>query len=84
MVIGYLFLRKPVHFRALWFSIFKKILEYRIQNQEKKVSRSLEIEKDLNSILDKINREGFTSLTKEEEERLYKNSKSLSQGKKKD
>ena len=84
MIIGYLFLRKPIHFRTLWFSIFKKILEYRIQNQEKKLSRSLEIEKDLNSILDKINREGFKSLTKEEEERLYKNSKSLSHGKKKD
>ena len=84
MIIGYLFLRKPIHFRTLWFSIFKKILEHRIQNQEKKLSRSLEIEKDLNSILDKINREGFKSLTKEEEERLYKNSQSLSHGKKKD
>ena len=43
-----------------------------------------EIERDLNSILDKINREGLKSLTQEEEERLYKNSKNLSKGKKKD
>ena len=42
------------------------------------------MEKDLNSILDKINREGFKSLTREEEERLYKNSKILSKDKKKD
>ena len=84
MIIGYLYLKRPVHFRSLWFSVFKKVLEYRIQNQEKKISRSVEIERDLNSILDKINREGFKSLTQEEEERLYKNSKNLSKGKKKD
>ena len=84
MIIGYLYLKRPVHFRSLWFSVFKKVLEYRIQNQEEKMSRSVEIERDLNSILDKINREGFKSLTQEEEERLYKNSKNLSKGKKKD
>ena len=84
MIIGYVYLKRPVHFRSLWFSIFKKVLEYRIQNQEKEISHSVEIEKDLNSILDKINREGFKSLTQEEEKRLYKNSKNLSKGKKKD
>ena len=84
MVIGYLYLKRPVHFRALWFSVFKKVLEYRIQNREKKISHSIEMERDLNSILDKINREGFRSLTQEEEERLYKNSKTLSKDKKKD
>ena len=84
MIIGYLYLKRPFHFRSLWFSVFKKVLEYRIQNQEEKISRSVEIERDLNSILDKINREGFKSLTQEEEERLYKNSKNLSKGKKKD
>ena len=84
MIIGYVYLKRPVHFRSLWFSVFKKVLEYRIQNQEEKISRSVEIERDLNSILDKINREGFKSLTQEEEERLYKNSKNLSKGKKKD
>ncbi|OUX33442.1 MAG: hypothetical protein CBE24_02225 [bacterium TMED264] len=84
MIIGYFYLKRPVHFRALWFSVFKKVLEYRIQNQEKKISHSIEMEKDLNSLLDKINKEGFSSLTQEEEERLYKNSKVLSKNKKKD
>ena len=84
MIIGYLYLKRPVHFRSLWFSVFKKVLEYRIQSQEKEISRSVEMERDLNSILDKINREGFKSLTLEEEERLYKNSKNLSKSKKKD
>ncbi len=84
MTIGYLYLKRPVNFRSLWFSFFKKILEYRIQNHERKISQSVEMERDLNSILDKINREGFKSLTQEEEERLYKNSENLSKGKKKD
>ena len=84
MIIGYVYLKRPVHFRTLWFSIFKKVLEYKIQKQEIKLSHSIETERDLNSILDKINREGFKSLTEEEEERLYKNSKTLSKGKKKD
>ena len=84
MTIGYLYLKRPIQIKTLWFSIFKKALEYRIQNQEKKKSYSLETEKDLNSILDKINREGFKSLTKDEEDRLYKNSKVLSKDKKKD
>ncbi len=84
MIIGYIYLKRPVHFRSLWFSFSKKVLEYRIQNQEKEISQSAEIERDLNSILDKINREGFKSLTQEEEKRLYRNSKDLSKGKKKD
>ena len=84
MIIGYIYLKRPIHFRTLWFSVFKKVLEYKIQKQEIKISHSIEMEKDLNSILDKINREGFKSLTEEEEKRLYKNSKTLSKGKKKD
>ena len=84
MIIGYLYLKRPIRIKTLWFSIFKKALEYRIQNQEKKKSRSFETEKDLDFILDKINREGFKSLTKDEEDRLYKNSKVLSKNKKKD
>ena len=84
MIIGYLYLKRPIQIRTIWFSIFKKVLEYRIQNQERKKSRSFETEKDLDFILDKINREGFKSLTKDEENRLYTNSKVLSKNKKKD
>ena len=84
MIIGYLYLKRPIQIRTIWFSIFKKVLEYRIQNQERKKSRSFETEKDLDFILDKINREGFKSLTKDEENRLYTNSRVLSKNKKKD
>jgi hypothetical protein len=39
---------------------------------------------DINRILDKINDDGYKSLTDEEQDRLYKGSKSLFQYKKKD
>ena len=59
-------------------------MEYRVQQEEKKVSRQQEIERDIDFILDKINREGFDSLSQEEQNRLYKGSRSLSHKKKKD
>ena len=84
MALGYILLKKPIHIQSLRFAIIKKFLEFKIQKEEKKTYFKYEIEKDLNSILDKINKEGFDSLTKDEETRLYKNSQSLSYGKKKD
>ena len=84
MVIGYFMLKKPVRWNDLWFAIRKKTMEYRVQQEEKKVFRQQEIERDIDLILDKINREGFESLTQEEQNRLYKGSRSLSHNKKKD
>ena len=77
-------LKKSFHWSGLWFQIRKKTLEYRIQKEEKKMSRKFQVESDINRILDKINQEGFDSLTIEEQERLYKGSKSLSQHNQKD
>ena len=56
MVIGYFMLKKPVRWNDLWFAIRKKTMEYRVQQEEKKVSRQQEIERDIDFILDKINR----------------------------
>ena len=84
MVIGYLILKRPVRLYDLWFSLRKRTLEYKIQQEEKKTSHQQEIERNIDSILDKINREGFDSLTEEEHDRLYKGSQSLSRTKKKD
>ena len=50
----------------------------------RELSKNFIVEKDINQILDKINQEGFDSLTEEEQERLYKGSQSLSKGRKKD
>ena len=84
MVIGYLMLKRPVRFNDLWFTIRKRTLEYKIKHEEKKVTQHQEIERGIDRILDKINREGFDSLTEEEHDRLYKGSQSLSRTKKKD
>ena len=84
MLIGYFMLKKPIKLKGLWFQLRKKTLEYQIQREEKEVSKNLIVEQDINQILDKINQEGFDSLTDEEQDRLYKGSQSLSRGRKKD
>ena len=84
MMIGYLMLKHPVRFNDLWFTIRKRTLEYKIKHEEKKVTQHQEIEREIDRILDKINREGFDSLTEGEHDRLYKGSQSLSRTKKKD
>ena len=66
------------------FSIRKKAIEYSIQKKESKISKQLEVEKDINRILDKINDYGFENLTQEEQDQLYRGSRSLYQSKKKD
>ena len=84
MLIGYLMLKRPVEWRLLWFSIRKRTLEYRVVQEEKKANHRQKIEQDIDIILDKINREGFDSLSQKEQDSLYKGSRSLSRYKKKD
>ncbi len=84
MLIGYLMLKRPFHWRTFWFSIRKKTLEYQVLQKEKKLSHIQKIEHDVDIILDKINREGFDKLSKDEQNQLYKGSRSLYRHKKKD
>ena len=84
MLIGYLMLKRPVEWRSLWFSIRKRTLEYRVVQEEKKATHRQKIEQDIDIILDKINREGFDSLSQKEQDSLYRGSRSLSRHKKKD
>ena len=84
MLIGYFMLKKPIKLKGLWFQLRKKTLEYQIQREERELSKNFIVEQDINQILDKINQEGFDSLTDEEQDRLYKGSQSLSRGRKKD
>ena len=84
MVIGYLILKRRWQFNDIWFSIRKKTLEYQIQREERKLSHRQELENNIDKILDKINDQGFQSLSDKEEKQLYENSKFLSKHKKKD
>ena len=84
MAIGYVMLKRRWQWKDIWFSIRKKTLEYQLQREEKNMSRRQELEQDIDRILDKINQGGFHSLSEDEEQKLYENSKSLSRHKKKD
>jgi flagellar motor component MotA len=84
MVVAYLILKNPFQLKTIWFSIQKKFIETKLKKETKERSKQKKIELDLNFILDKINREGYVSLTDEEQDQLYKSSKALSLHKKKD
>jgi hypothetical protein len=77
-------LKKPFRLNNLLFLLRKKTIEYKIQKDHQTMIKENDMKKDIDSILDKINNEGFDSLSGDEQERLYKGSQSLSQNKKKD
>ena len=84
MVVAYLILKNPFKLKTIWFSIQKKFIENKLKKENRERFKRKKIELNLNFILDKINREGYDSLTKEEQDRLYKSSKALSLNKRKD
>ena len=83
MFVGYVLLKKPFNLKKVWFSIRKKSIEYSVKKDEAIQAKRKNLEKELNIVLDKINREGYNSLTKDEQDALYKNSKLLFKNKKK-
>jgi len=84
MIVGYVLLKKPFRLKDILFLIRKRSIEFKVKNEKIIYHEKNKIEKELNFILDKINRDGYESLTKEEQDKLYKNSKELSFNKKKD
>ncbi|GIT32229.1 MAG: rhomboid family intramembrane serine protease [Candidatus Neomarinimicrobiota bacterium] len=84
MAIGYVFLKRRWRLNDIWFKIRKKTLEYRIQIEDVKQSKKKVLEKDIDHILDKIQKVGFKGLSDQEQNKLYNASKTLSKFKKKD
>jgi len=84
MAIGYIFLKRRWRLNDIWFKIRKKTLEYRIQIEDVKQSKEKSLEKDIDYILDKIQKVGFKELSDQEQNKLYNASKTLSKYKKKD
>ena len=84
MAIGYIFLKRRWRLNDIWFKIRKKTLEYRIQIEDVKQSKEKVLEKDIDNILDKIQKVGFKGLSDQELNKLYNASKTLSKYKKKD
>mgnify|MGYP001269202704 CR=1 FL=1 len=84
MIIGYTFLKRKWRLGSIVFYIRKKIIEYQIFREEKKVFYNKKLENNIDILLDKINKSGFDSLSQDEEKELYENSKIISKSKKKD
>ena len=84
MAIGYIFLKRRWRLNDIWFKIRKKTLEYRIQIEDVKQSKEKVLEKNIDNILDKIQKVGFKGLSDQEQNNLYNASKTLSKYKKKD
>ena len=84
MAIGYVFLKRRWRLNDIWFKIRKKTLEYRIQIEDVKQSKKKVLEKDIDHILDKIQKVGFKGLSDQEHNKLYNAIKTLSKFKKKD
>ena len=78
MVIGYFMLNKKWRWRELLFKIRKKTIEFQVQRHEEKVAKKIMQKKDIDLILDKIQKEGFSSLTSREKNKLYESSKNMS------
>lgn len=84
MVIGYFMLNKKWRWRELLFKIRKKTIEFQVQRHEEKVAKKIMLKKDIDLILDKIQKEGFSSLTSKEKNKLYDESKNMSKQKEMD
>ena len=84
MLIGYILLKKKWSWRDLWFSIRKKTIEFQVQRQEDKFIKKKMIQKDIDSILDKIQKVGFSGLSEAEQSKLYEASKTMSKDGEKD
>ena len=84
MIIGYFMLNKKWRWRELLFKIRKKTIEFQVQRHEEKVAKKIMQKKDIDLILDKIQKEGFSSLTSREKNKLYESSKNMSKQKEMD
>ncbi len=84
MVIGYFMLNKKWRWREILFKIRKKTIEFQVQRHEEKVAKKIMLKKDVDLILDKIQKEGFSSLTSKEKNKLYDASKNMSKQKEMD
>ena len=84
MLIGYVLLKKKWRWRDIWFAIRKKTIEFQVQrNEEKSIKKKL-LQKDIDVILEKIQKVGFIGLSDKEKSKLYEASKTMSKDGQKD
>ena len=84
MVIGYVLLKKKWRWRDIWFAIRKKTIEFQVQRYEEKSIKNKMLQKDIDVILEKIQKVGFIGLSDKEKSKLYEASKTMSKDGQKD
>ena len=84
MLIGYVLLKKKWRWRDIWFAIRKKTIEFQVQRYEEKSIKKKMLQKDIDVILEKIQKVGFIGLSDKEKSKLYEASKTMSKDGQKD
>ena len=84
MLIGYVLLKKKWRWRDIWFAIRKKTIEFQVQRYEDKSIKKKMLQKDIDVILEKIQKVGFIGLSDKEKSKLYEASKTMSKDGQKD
>ena len=84
MLIGYVLLKKNWRWRDIWFTIRKKTIEFQVQRYEEKSIKKKMLQKDIDMILEKIQKVGFIGLSDKEKSKLYEASKTMSKDGQKD
>ena len=84
MFIGYVLLKKKWRWRDIWFAIRKKTVEFQVQRYEEKSIKKKMLQKEIDVILEKIQKVGFIGLSDKEKSKLYEASKTMSKDGQKD
>ena len=84
MAIGYLLLKKSWRWKDVLFAIRKKTIEFQVQRHEEKHIKVNMLQKDIDVILEKIQKLGFSGLSDEEKSKLYEASKKMSKDRQRD
>ena len=84
MAIGYILLKKSWRWKDVLFAIRKKSIEFQVQRHEEKHIKVNMLQKDIDIILEKIQKLGFSGLSDEEKSKLYEASKKMSKDRQRD
>ena len=84
MLIGYVLIKKKWRLHDIWFAIRKKTVEFQVQRYEEKSIKKKMLQKEIDVILEKIQKVGFIGLSDKEKSKLYEASKTMSKDGQKD
>ena len=84
MAIGYILLKKSWRWKDVLFAIRKKSIEFQVQRHEEKHIKINMLQKDIDMMLEKIQKLGFSGLSDEEKSKLYEASKKMSKDRQRD